>query len=76
MGTNRPSAEELEKQNLERQANEQRQAVKHTFAEVRREVRDEMNIGRQIRRRPAAAYGIAAFFSLMMGYKLGRALKS
>jgi hypothetical protein len=73
MGTNRPSAEELDK--LENRAARQRQEVGQTYSQVREDFRKETSLGRQIQRRPAAAYGVAGFFGLIMGYKLGRALK-
>ncbi len=70
MGTNRPSAEELEQK-----ANRERTAVERTYTQLRRDLREQTDVRTQILRRPAAAYGVAGFFGLIMGYKFGRALK-
>jgi len=70
MGTNLPSAEELEKR-----AARERAEVEQAYTHVRRDVREKMDVGRKIQRRPAAAYGAAAIISLLAGYKIGRALK-
>jgi hypothetical protein len=67
METNHPSAEELEQQ-----ASRERAEVERTFTEARHDLRREMDLRLQIRRRPLAAYGVATLVSFVAGYRLVR----
>lgn len=56
---------------LEMQANEQRRRLIDSLEELKSRARENLDVGKFIRRRPVLASAVAASFGLMAGYRSG-----